>query len=403
MNSNNSIFEDPAIDSNEVQNLLSILIFEIARRVNIFAVLFVISTGLIGNSLIIFVFIQSRFRTNSSNVFLLYLALVDTCYLILHFFEDTVRNYNIIYLSNPFNESLYLSNSTAKSSYSPISSFNYLMRLLNISNRNELLCRSVNYLRYSFRFASAYIVVTITFQRLLLIYCPFSAKLKSKKTAWLIVNLLMFTGLIVNIWVFCMHKIQLNDDKVYCDVAKAYQKEYFIITCVYIFLVIVIPILIILICNSLIICRTNTNEAKRRKMLTKARSFRDTSSGHNFRKRYKTVANFKLKRYYCNVEQATNQISQKLDETSKKVKKILIFISVSYALFNLPYLIVWLVYFYRISFTDVSDALENYLFASLQIAEIFNVLNYGLKFYIFCATGSKFRKQLYYSSRNLLC
>ena len=74
-----------------------------ARKWNIFATLPIIIIGLIGHSLTILVFVQKRFRTNSSNIFLLCLAFNDSLYLINHFFEDTLRTYKDIYVLNAFN------------------------------------------------------------------------------------------------------------------------------------------------------------------------------------------------------------------------------------------------------------------------------------------------------------
>ena len=71
-----------------------------ARKWNIFALLPIILIGLIGHCLIIFVFIQKRFRTNSNNVFILCLVFTESLYLLNHFFEDTLRTFNDIYIEN---------------------------------------------------------------------------------------------------------------------------------------------------------------------------------------------------------------------------------------------------------------------------------------------------------------
>lgn len=279
------------LGNEEETYLMHILIYELSRQINIFATLAVISTGLIGNSIIIFVFMQSRFRTNSSNIFLLCLAIADSLYLILHFFEDTVRNYNDIYSTNN----------------RPTSRFSFLMKFLNITNKTEFLCRSINYFRYCLRFVSAYIVVAITFQRLSLIYAPMSYKLRSKKTAWYIVLTIVIISLLINIWVSLLFTIQKNEDnKTYCDVLKAWHKEYFFITSIYITLVIVVPILTILISNSFIIYKTTKEEAKRKKLQQKRSKDVNSYNSVQLRDRYKSVLDVRIKRYYCNIESATN-------------------------------------------------------------------------------------------------
>lgn len=144
---NYSINTSSQMDPIEIENerLLPVAMFEMSRRINLYASIVIVFTGLIGNSLTAMVFSQKRFRTNSSNCFLLFLSILDSFYLILHLFEDTVRSYNEIYLTRDL------------SSGKPIDLIDYLMMQLNITSLNELACIGVNYLRYSIRASSAYI------------------------------------------------------------------------------------------------------------------------------------------------------------------------------------------------------------------------------------------------------
>ncbi len=66
-------------DITSAENLL-----EKSRKANIFGTVVVSLVGLIGHFLIILVFGQKRFRTNSCNVYLLCLALNDSMFLIVH-------------------------------------------------------------------------------------------------------------------------------------------------------------------------------------------------------------------------------------------------------------------------------------------------------------------------------
>ena len=63
------------------------LVLEYSSKINIYSSLIVIVIGLTGNFLTIFVFGQSRFRTNPSSVYLLCLAVNDSLFLVIHFFE----------------------------------------------------------------------------------------------------------------------------------------------------------------------------------------------------------------------------------------------------------------------------------------------------------------------------
>lgn len=54
--------------------------------------------------------------------------------------------------------------------------------------------------------------------------------------------------------------------------------------------------------------------------------------------------------------------------------------------------------FYQIALSEVNLLNRNYLFGAVQIAEIFYVMNYSVKFYIYCLSGTLFRTQLRHSS-----
>ena len=115
---------------------------EFAKKSNLYVSIFLIVAGLIGHSLTILVFSQSRFRRNSANVFLLLLAVSlfnyfirifypklklkvnDAGFLLSHFFEDTLKTFRLFY-----------------------SVHNTFFDALNIVDRFEIACRLVNYLR----------------------------------------------------------------------------------------------------------------------------------------------------------------------------------------------------------------------------------------------------------------
>ncbi len=70
--------------------------------------------------------------------------------------------------------------------------------------------------------------------------------------------------------------------------------------------------------------------------------------------------------------------------------------SLSYALLNLPYFISWFVFFYHMAFlrAELTSERRHNLFAFSNLTEIFYVLNYGVHFFIYAASGQKFRDQL---------
>ena len=131
---------------------------------------------------------------------------------------------------------------------------------------------------------------------------------------------------------------------------------------------------------------------------------------------------FKLKLIYQN----TNEKIMSKTKSNKLVTKMLVIISVSYALLNLPYLITWSLFYkgkfiefksikslvnnfitYLIYKSDIiketttndEASVQNYLFAAVQICQMFYLLNYGLHFYFYCLSGSMFCNQLKYLSK----
>ena len=121
--------------SNDEYLLRSVRVVEKTRQINIFTTIFISAFGLIGNVLIFLVFCQKRFRKNSSNIFLLMLALNDSLFLVLHFFENTIRSAHYVYIldeQNPENIS---------------KTFRSFIQFFNIMDKFDSSCRLLNYLR----------------------------------------------------------------------------------------------------------------------------------------------------------------------------------------------------------------------------------------------------------------
>jgi hypothetical protein len=168
----------PALDLTYCQNLAMSLRFnETIRVINIFVTIVIIIIGLIGNSLGVYVFMQRRFRNHSSSIYLLFLCLSDGLFLLMHFFEDTLRTFIDVFLNadtsydgpdaaclnstgyqNPFKIA------TSVGGTAQPGLFDAALRSINITDRFNLACRIVNFLRYFLRFVSAYVIVAFTVQ-----------------------------------------------------------------------------------------------------------------------------------------------------------------------------------------------------------------------------------------------
>lgn len=427
------------ITSEDKQELYqSYKILEQSRKINIIATLILILFGLIGNSLIVFVFSKKRFRVNSSNVFLLCLALNDSLFLIIHLFEDTLRTYEEIYTydSASLNSTLLLN-------------INKFISAINITDQFNLACRLFSYLRYVLRFVSAYIIVVFTLQRLAIVSSPLKDKFKTKKSAWILVSVILAVSLLVNSWVPFFFELQHFDDtQVYCEIKEDLKYFYYMLTNVYIFIIVIIPIVCVFVSNSLIIFKTKKADINRKRIqMKKFKSIQNLKTDSkqqtttylaavnhgakcslplplgsmisnssvcqnlcgndsfvSFNKAARRDAlstskfDFRLKPLYL----STSQITMKTKSNSL-ITKMLIIISFSYALLNLPYFITWCLFYKEIKseFPDPNSlSVQNYLFASVQISEILYMLNYGLHFYFYCISGSRFINQLKHSSKN---
>lgn len=402
----------------------SVYQLEICRLINIYTTICFVVLGLVGHFLTIFVFSQKRFRRNSSNVYLLCLALNDALYLFLHLFEDTIKAYRDLFAKEE----------------------NSFVNLINLIDKFNYACKLINYLRYVLRFVSAYTIIAFTLQRLSLVYSPLSNKYKTKKSAWLTFLLISLVALCANLWVPFLFEIRTEDNLKYCDVSPKWSREYFHITLAYVCIIMLFPILIISVSNSIIISniliadsnRTHLRNAKYNKQLNQETkvygSFSISLRRMNSRSRASSVKSTRLTRrsqipehsrylslkintgeaeqtfpngtfhkpYYLNISQIIKRISKK-SICSRKITRLLILISFSYSLFNLPYLIAWFVFYYEMILnfdTKYELAKHNQFYSALKISEIFYLLNYSITFYIYCASGSIFRKQLKYSSKS---
>lgn len=344
----------------------------LSKKWNAFLTIIIVIFGLIGHSITINIYRHTRNRKNSSTVYLLCLAIADSIFLIIHFFEDTVRTYQSIYSDLSF------------------------ISMINITDKYTIACRLINYIRYVLRFVSAYIIVAFTLKRLLMVYVLTNSN--SKSYAWLTVSVIFLIGLFINLWVPFLFEIQTDENKnLYCDIDKKLKTEYFHITVVYICLIMFIPIVTIFLSNSLIIFKAfkansiqnlniqqtilvSKNELNTKSFLTFNSSLTDDT---NNRARSSSIVAIK-----SFIEDKSRNVNT--------VAKILLWISFSYAVLNLPYFVTWSLFFYEVAFQKMTDMVrKDNLFAAVQISELFFILNYSVQFYINYFTSLTFRRQIF--------
>ncbi len=265
-----------------------------------------------------------------------------------------------------------------------------------------IACKLVNYLRYSFRFISAYLVIAFTIQRLNAVYNPLKARTEIKRTAWISVCLISLISLVFNIFTLFAFQLKLNsNNKNHCDVKAEFELEYLLFSFVYTFLVVVVPSFTIFACNCLIIRNHKKNNSIRKSLTIQSHSKTAIENEYLKKKRSTPIAenlvNTQLKTHSkthslaCS-QTMINRAQQKYQHhSSKKLTLSLLLLSFSFVLFNLPYLVIWLVFFYKLEILQTDLDSLNDLFAALQFSETFSLLHYGMKFFFLWATGSLFR------------
>ncbi len=184
----------------------SLEVSQVVRKLNVFACSIIILVGLVGNALGVFVFIQKRFRHHSSSIYLLFLCLSDGLFLFVHFFEDTLRTVlDIFYNDTPsYVQHLISCNKTTswQVTRGRSSLIGATLRAVNITDRFDVACRFVNFLRYFLRFLSAYLIIAFTMQRTTVLRFPLHrAKFESNRLAATSVKVLILIGVSVNSWV----------------------------------------------------------------------------------------------------------------------------------------------------------------------------------------------------------
>jgi len=288
-----------------------------AKNLNTIITVCIIIIGLIGNSLTVVVYGQKKNRKNSSNIFLLCLAINDTLFLVVHFYEDTIRNLK--------------------------SDFDFKQEIIQFINKfdiivqNDLTCKFVNYLRYSFRMISSYLIISLTIQRLIIVYKPLNEKNKRKSTAWKSVTFVILISFFVNLWTFSFFKLNKHEGFIYCDMIKDWFISYFYINILYSIFLIILPIITIVVLNILIIYKLiKTNKA--RKIITNSQS-RRTDISVNPTNRVDRPYSDAIRLEPLHVNNLTNLINKKTKPIDSKI--VLILVSISYVILNLPYLIMW--------------------------------------------------------------
>ena len=157
--------------------------------------------------------------------------------------------------------------------------------------------------------------------------------------------------------------------KFFISLRKLWIREYFSYNLAYIVVIILIPIIVIFVCNSIIILNllrhsffSNANGLKANKK--RSEQFLELEKYPADEITATTSTQVKYRPYYLSINQIINRVTYQAN-TSKRITKMLILISFSYALLNLPYLVAWSFFYYGFIFKNEQVIENNYLYACL--------------------------------------
>ena len=362
------------------------------RKISILISTFIIIIGLIGNSFGFVLLMQKKSRSKSVNVYLLSLFMSDNFYLITHFFEDTLKSYieHYIHKTDYVHERCVM--------FKNVSNMNEnvddksFASLINIIDRFDFWCKSINFARNFLRFISAYIIVAFTIQRTRAIRQPFLQKsFESKKKIILILSTICAFATISAFWIpLMLHSTHFESSNYLteCYIQDGYHDVYFVITNIYVVFIILIPMVIISICNTITLyyMRRSSNKLK-------------------YLANSKIPSNVNELTQMTSKKSSSNNFVHNQNSKSKKAKTncILLMISSSYVILDLPYFISWLFLFYQEKYNVcVHEKFEslinhsiysNYIIGLINLTEVFYVLNFSIHFYIYFLTSKQFGYQ----------
>ena len=282
------------------------------QKFNTLLTICIIIIGLIGNFITVFIYGQKKYRKNSSNVYLLCLALNDSLFLVVHFFEDIIHN--------------------LKSYFDLEQEKIQFINKIDFISQNDLACKFANYLRYSLRMISAYLIIALTIQRLIIVYKPLNEMNKRKSSAWKSVILVIFMSFFLNLWTFLLFKLNENEGNFYCEIVDDLKLINYYINILYSVFVMIIPIIILFLLNILIIYKL-TKANKKREIITNSKLMTSTNQINRVE-----TPDFDIIRLEP-ILVKNNLLDCKKKSKPTDTKIVLILVSISYALLNLPYLI----------------------------------------------------------------
>lgn len=321
--------------------------------------------GLVGNILSIKVFCSTKLPQTSSRIYLIALAVSDGIFLVTHFLDKTCKEIVDLWkIDFP----------------------------INITDQKQTMCRSFALLRNMCRAISPWLIVAFTFERFLVVIYPHHSSLISKPVlAKRFICIIIFLSVFVSIYapiltgVTLIPKRRMKNQNIIeqytkspayisylkqeffkssCDILTDFRKIYLYLTIFYTFVVIILPLAIVSILNTIIISRLykSTDQWIQAKLEL-----------HEQELSYKDIRD------------------KKMQVENFKITLTLIIISASFIFLTLPYVINY--YILNFYFIRYGDQLQ-LLILMQKITELMYILNHSINFFLYIVTRNSFRRVL---------
>ena len=306
----------------------------ISLKIYLFASLFFVAIGLVGNALSVVVFSSKEMRVLSSNVYLLTLALSDSLYLVAVFLTKIISSLRC----------LYFKDSNA-----------------DIVNHNDFSCILLQFLTDLFSDYSTCLILAFTAERFIACYYPIKFKEICTVKRARIVCFLILVGIALLI---CPHHVMfLGLLPVYnvCTVLTDYEYEFTILYVIEAMIFRICPVFVIAVLNVFIISKVSKIHREKRKRHSASRSKNSTKK-------------------------------KEQQDRHMQLTVMLILVSSTYIILYIPVLVHFVLWkLKRSGILDISsklmDILQNY-------TSMLFIFGFAINFFLYTMSGKVFRDQL---------
>lgn len=338
---------------------------------------FLVLIGLIGNIISIKVFMRSGhcppliLQRHS----LILLTLSNTIYLIVFFYSRVLSKL----LNSPMFDS---------------STINFLSKIY-LMNDNAFICKFFNYTIHVAICLNAFITTSFSLERAFVINFPYlGVNLRANHDAHfkiLIACILLFSFILPSYTLFLVD----IESKV-CNAIKHHAKLYFYLTCVFVICTLFLPFLIISISNISIIkeiCKNDRNFTRR--------TLQHDTNYQLYNMKQKDIQIQPCGEFENRVQPLLNNRTTRLNSTHRMsdiknhlTTKMLIAISLSFVILNLPYFISWC--FHSINVISKSDRKYRMMLSNfMTVAEVLFLLNHSIAGFLYFVSGKMYQEHVY--------